>query len=130
MKKKKTSRFGLFVSNIRTVQNVYEGDKKERGRKEKVVLPVLRLLLIHPLLPLFEQSDGSFGFLHQAVDVDLKVVILTELGQPLVLLIFAQNKTQMLVGIRQDVQDVRRTVLQLESGVLAETDLQHPKQQR
>lgn len=91
------------------------------------MLPVLGLLLVHPLLPLLEQSDGSFGFLHKAVDVDFKVLVLTQLGQPLVLLVFAQNKAQMLVGIRQNVQDVRRTVLQLEPGVLAETDLHHQK---
>lgn len=106
-------------------------ETRKNGRKKPklVLLPVLWLLLIHPLLPLFEQSDGSFGFLHQAVDVDFKVVILTELGQPLVLLIFAQYKTQMLVGIRQNIQDVWWTVFQLESGILAETDLHHPKQQ-
>lgn len=91
------------------------------------MLPVLGLLLVHPLLPLLEQSDGSFGFLHEAVDVDFKVLVLTQLGQPLVLLVFAQNKPQMLVGIGQNVQDVRRTVLQLEPGVLAETDLRHQK---
>lgn len=107
--------------------------RKKKGRKGEgprlVVLPVLRLLLIHPLLPLFEQSDGSFGFLHQAVDVDFKVVVLTELGQPLALLILAQYETQMLVGIRQNIQDVWRTVFQLEPGILAEADLQRPKQQ-
>lgn len=117
---------------VRTFQNVYEWDKKEQRQEKKpkrVLLPVLWLLLIHPLLPLFEQADGSFGFLHQAVDVDFKVLILTELGQPLVLLIFAQYKPQMLVGIRQNIQDVWWTVFQLESWILAETDLHHPKQQ-
>lgn len=94
---------------------------------ERALLPVLRLLLVHPLLPLFEQPDGSFGFLHQAVDVDFEVLVLAELGQPLVLLVFAQDETQVLVGVGQDVQDVRRAVFQLEPGVLAQTDLHRPK---
>lgn len=62
-------------------------------------LPVLRLLLIHPLLSLFKKADGSLGFLHKAIDVDFKVLILAKLRESLVLLIFAQYKAQMLVGI-------------------------------
>lgn len=65
----------------------------------KVSLPVLWLLLVHPLLSLFKKADGSLGLLHKAINVDFKVLILTKLCKSLILLIFAQNKAQMLVGI-------------------------------
>lgn len=74
--------------------------QKQRSPITKVLLPVLRLLLVHPLFSLLKEADGSLGFLHKAVDVDFKVLVLTELRESLVLLIFAQYKAQMLVGIR------------------------------
>lgn len=87
-----------------------------RGNKkscEAKTLPVLGLLLVHPFLALFKETDCPFRFLHQAVDVDFKVVILTELCEFLVLLVFAQDHPQVLVRVWQNVQNVRRAVFQL-----------------
>lgn len=63
-------------------------------------LPVLRLLLVHPLLALLEEADRSLGLLHEAIDVDLEVLVLAELGQFLGVLVLAEDQAQVLVGVR------------------------------
>lgn len=98
--------------------------QKGSKRCEAESLPVLGLLLVHPLLALFKETDCPFRFLHQAIDVDFKVFILAELCEFLVLLVFAEDHPQVLVRVRQDVEDVRRTVFQLEPGVLTQPHLE------
>lgn len=62
--------------------------------------PVLRLLLVHPLLAFLEEADRSLWLLHEAVDVDFKVLVLAQLSQLLVVVILTQYKPQVLIRVR------------------------------
>lgn len=90
--------------------------------------PGLRVLLIHPLLGLLEEAHGLLGLVGQVLHEHAEVLVLT---QDLHLaLVAGQDGAQVLVRVRQQVQDVRRAVLQRHLGVLAQPHHLGHKQQR
>lgn len=82
-------------------------------------IPGLRVLLIHPLLGLLEEAHGLLGFVGQVLHEHAEVLVLPE--DLHLALVPGQNGAQVLVRVRQQVQDVRWAVLQRHLGVLAET---------
>lgn len=82
-------------------------------------LPGLRVLLIHPLLGLLEQAHGLLGLVAQVFHEDAEILIL---AQDLHLaFVPGQDGAKVLVGVGQQVQDVRGTVLQRHLGILTQT---------
>lgn len=73
------------------------------------MLPRLGVLLIHPFLPFLEEADGLLGFFHQVLHEDPEILVLSQ-GLHLAL-VAGQDGAQVLVGVRQQVQDVGGAVL-------------------
>lgn len=80
--------------------------------------PGLRILLIHPLLALLEQADGLLGLLGQVLHEDPEVLVVSQRLH--LALVASQDGAQVLVGVWQQVEDVRGAVLQSQFGVLAQ----------
>lgn len=101
---------------------MHDGEERkgqESGVRGEVCLPGLRVLLIHPLLGLLEQAHGLLGLVAQVLHEDAEILILP---QDLHLAFVAgQDGAKVLVGVRQQVQDVRGTVLQRHLGILTQT---------
>lgn len=85
--------------------------------------PRLRVLLVHALLPLLEQADGLFGLLGQVLHEDPEVLVLPQSLH--FALVAGQDGAQVLVGVWQQVQDVRGAVLQSQFGVLTQAHHLH-----
>lgn len=90
--------------------------RKSKGL-DSIPSPGLRVLLIHALLALLEQTVGLLGLLGQVLHEDSKILIFPQ-GFHFALVAW-QNRAQVLVCIWQQVQDVRGAVLQGQFGVLA-----------
>lgn len=86
-------------------------------------LPRLRVLLVHPFLSLLEQADGLFGLLGQVLHEDPEVLILPQSLH--FTFVARQDGAQVLVGVWQQVQDVRGAVLQSQFGVLTQAHHLH-----
>ena len=85
-----------------------------------VCSPGLRVLLVHPLLAVFKQADGLLGFLGQVLHEDSEVLVVPQRLH--LALIAGKDGAEVLVGVWQQVQDVRRAVLQSQLWVLAQAD--------
>lgn len=79
--------------------------------------PRLRVLLVHALFAFLEQTDGLLRLLRQVLHEDAEVLVVTQSLH--LALVTGQDGAKMLVGVGQQVQDVRRTVLEGELRVLA-----------
>lgn len=80
--------------------------------------PRLRVLLVHLLLGLLEKAHGLLRLVGQVLHDHAEVLVLPE--DVHFALIPGHNGAQVLVGVRQQVQDVRRAVLQRHPRVLAQ----------
>lgn len=83
---------------------------------------------MHPLLGLLEKAHGLLGLVGQVLHEHAKVLVLPE--DLHLALVARQDGAQVLVRVRQQVQDVRWAVLQRHFGVLAQTHHLGHKQQR
>lgn len=72
-------------------------------------LPGLRVLLVHPLLGLLKKTHGLLCLVGQVLHDHTEILVLPEDFH--FALISRQNGAQVLVGVRQQIQDVGRTVL-------------------
>jgi len=79
--------------------------------------PGLRVLLKHSLFAVFEQAYGLLGLLSQVLHENTKVLVVSQRFH--LAFIAGQDSAEMLVGVWQQVQDVWRTVLQGQLGILA-----------
>lgn len=94
---------------------VLDQNEKVEGERRS---PGLGVLLIHPLLGLLEQAHGLLGLVAQVLHEDAKVLVVP---QDLHLAFVAgQDGAKVLVGVGQQVQDVRGTVLQRYLGILTQ----------
>lgn len=79
--------------------------------------PGLRVLLEHSLFAVFEQAYGLFGLLGQVLHENAKILVVAQRFH--LAFIAGQDSAEMLVSVWQQVQDVWRTILQGQLGVLA-----------
>lgn len=82
-------------------------------------IPGLRVLLIHPLLGLLEKAHGLLGLVGQVLHEHAEILVLPE--DLHFALVSGQDGSQVLVCVWQQVQDVRRAILQRHLWVLAQT---------
>lgn len=83
---------------------------------------------MHPLLGLLEKAHGLLGLVGQVLHKHAEVLVLPE--DLHLALVARQDGAQVLVRVRQQVQDVRWAVLQRHLGVLAQAHHLGHKQQR
>lgn len=86
---------------------------------QDISLPGLRVLLIHPLLGLLKKAHGLLRLVGQVLHDHAEILVLPE--DLHFALVSRQNGAQVLVGIRQKVQDVGWAVFQCHLRVLAQT---------
>lgn len=86
---------------------------------QDISLPGLGVLLIHPLFGLLKKAHGLLSLVGQVLHDHAKILILAK--DLYFALISGQNGAEVLVGIRQQVQDVGRAVFQCHLRVLAQT---------
>ena len=87
--------------------------------KKVILSPGLRVLLVHALLSLLEKADGLLGLLGQVLHEDAEILVVAERLH--LSLVAGQDGAKVLVGVWQQVQDVRWAVLQGQLGVLAQS---------
>ena len=86
-------------------------DQRQLGK----IPSIMRVFLEHAVFAVSEELDGLFAFADEIVYEDFKIFVLVEKVNPV--LVLRDDQPQMLVGVGEDVQDVRRRVLQiLEEG--------------
>lgn len=84
------------------------------------ISPIVRVLIVHFLLALFEQLDGLLAFAYDIQYEHVEVLVGVQLGQ--VVLVLRVYKPEPLIGVGQYVQYERRRVFQVHFGVLAQFD--------
>ena len=81
-------------------------------------------LVEYLLLGVFEQADRLLALVHKVLHEDAEELVLVQKGH--VLLVVLEHDAEVLVGVGQNVQDKRGTVLQVESPIGAVShDLVH-----
>lgn len=94
-----------------------------QAQKARRHSPRLRVLLVHAFLSLLEQADGLFGLLGEVLHEDPEVLVLPQSLH--FTFVARQDGAQVLVGVWQQVQDVRGAVLQSQFGVLTQAHHLH-----
>lgn len=89
--------------------------------------PWLRVLLVHALLALLEQTDRLLRLLRKVLHEDAEVLVVAQRLH--LALVAGQDGAKVLVGVREQVQDVRRTVLEGQLRVLAQSHHLKEKEQ-
>ena len=93
---------------------------REVERQFGQVLPVARLFLVHVLSCAFEAIDRSRALIDEIVDEDTEIVDLVQDVQSIVVVV--HDLAQGLIEIGQNVEHVRRRILQVHLGHLTVLD--------
>ena len=74
-----------------------------------------RRLVVYLLFGLLEEPDGLLAFVHQVLNEEAKVLVVVQKGN--IFLVALEYHAQLLVRVREDVQDEGRAVLQVQPPV-------------
>ena len=71
----------------------------------------MRIFLEHPIFAVAKELDGLFAFADEIVNEDFEIFVLVEKMNSV--LVLGDNETQVLIRVRQDIQNVRRRIFQI-----------------
>ena len=70
------------------------------------------------ILCFLEKTCGLFAFVHEVLDKELEELVVVQERD--VVLVLLEDSPKVLVGVREDIQNERRTVLQIHATVCAQ----------
>ena len=82
-------------------------DQRELGQ----VSPVMRVFLEHAVFSISKELDRLLAFANKIVDEDFEVFVFIEKVNPVFIL--GDDQSQMLIRVGENVQNIRRRVLQI-----------------
>lgn len=94
---------------------------REDEAELREVPPIVRVLVEHLHLALFEELDGLLALPHQIVDEDVEVLVGVQ--DIHLILVLRVDQVQALISVGQDVEDEGRAVFQIHLALL--TQLHH-----
>lgn len=94
---------------------------RKHQTKLREIPSIVRVLIEHLHLALFEQLDGLLALSYQIVDEDVEVLVRVQ--DVHLVLILQIDEMQSLIGVGQDVENEGRTILEVHFALL--TELHH-----